>query len=85
MDWTYIKRHWTQISGVLLRRFPYANKHLVETYKGQPEVLTRHLAETHHLTVAEAREELRDWIMIQSLARDAMGAGLSDAHLQAAQ
>ena len=81
MTWTDLTKNWPLTRERLLRRFPMADETQLTQAKDAPDAVVRHLAEAHHLTEFEAREELTDWIMIQSLARDAMAAGLDEADL----
>lgn len=76
MDWTELTENWNGALARLEARFPLLNRdslpHPPESLSG----LTRHLADTHDLTALEAREELTDWLFVESLARQASEFGL---------
>ncbi|MGJ8605232.1 MAG: hypothetical protein ACSHXH_13995 [Marivita sp.] len=76
MNWTDITKNWHAALARLEARFPLLNK---DTLAHPPESLTNlseHLAITHDLTALEATEELADWLLIESLARQASEMGL---------
>lgn len=74
--WTQITANWQTSLKALMARFPYADEGQLTLHKDKPDALMRHLAQSHHLTEAEAREEMADWAFVQALARDASAAGI---------
>ena len=70
-NWPDFSSNWSATLDKLRVRVPLVD---VEGMLSRPralEDLTAHIAETHDLTDGEAREELTDWMLIQSLARKA--------------
>ncbi|WGW02895.1 hypothetical protein [Tropicibacter oceani] len=69
-----LTRHTTNWSGFLDRlrhRFPHVDPDLLADPVQDPAELTRHLAQQHDLTLLEASEELRDFLGLEDLARQA--------------
>ncbi|MCJ7871968.1 hypothetical protein [Phaeobacter sp. J2-8] len=71
MNWTDMTRDWGRALRHLKRRFPHIDETALSSPPIPPEAMAEHLARQHDLTDLEAEEELKDWIYIQSLARQA--------------
>ena len=76
MTWTDITANWHTTVQRLEARFPRLNRDALSQPPECISSLTRHLADTHDLTALEAREELADWLFVESLARRASEMGL---------
>lgn len=85
MNWTDLATDWTTNLQALIKRFPYAQEHDLTAHKDAPNALTDYLAQSHHLTPLEAREELETWMFLQGLAREASDLRSHDSHLVAAE
>jgi hypothetical protein len=72
MSWHHITADWPSTKKRLRRRFPHLCEETLDSPPRDRGALTRHLATTHHLTLFEAREELDDFLHIESLARRVM-------------
>lgn len=71
MNWTDITREWPRSLRGLRDRFPYFDEKEMSRMPRETTVMAEHLARQHDLTPLEAEEELKDWLYIQSLARQA--------------
>jgi hypothetical protein len=71
MMWSEIVSDWTQAVTTLVKRFPKLDQGTLPTAPTNSDDFVDYLTHTHDLTPLEAREELRDWMTIQGLARDA--------------
>jgi len=85
MTWTDLTENWTATVSRLLDRFPHADRAELLRSADAPEAVVQHVADSHHLTLTEAREEMADWAFIQSLARDGSAAGVFEDRLFAAE
>ena len=61
MRWSRIAELWEDLVDQLIGRWPEMDMATVRAASGEQERLVAHLAEAHHLTIAEAREELEIW------------------------
>ena len=50
----------------LCEQFQHLDLAVLTRFRGDPEKITRYLAQTHDLTVVEAAETLDDWLMFQA-------------------
>ena len=71
MTWAEMTSNWGSIITRLQNRFPHIDHAALQTPPQDTRHLTRHLAERHDLTLLEADEELRDWMFVEGLARQA--------------
>ncbi|MEC3862111.1 hypothetical protein VK792_12525 [Mesobacterium sp. TK19101] len=71
MTWHDIVANWSQVVRRLHKRFPQIDSDVLDEPPLLPQHLTQHLAERHDLTLLEADEELRDWMFVEDLARQA--------------
>ena len=71
MPWHHLSANWAALSGRLLQRFPHIDQARLSEAPRDSSALTRHLAESHDLTLGEAREELEHFLSIADLARQA--------------
>jgi hypothetical protein len=85
MNWTDLANDWNSNLKALIKRFPYAQENDLTSHKDAPGELTEYLAQSHHLTHREAREEMETWLFVQGLAREAADLRSHDAHLVAAE
>ena len=81
MTWAQFASNWNVYFTVLLRHFPYATPKALEQARIGPTALSRVIAESHDLTEPEAREELDNFLALQSLARVALDMRAQDAGL----
>ena len=71
MDWHELSANWDTMMLRLKRRFPGIDQSRFTQPPRDSAALTRHLADMHELTVAEARDALQDFMRVESLARRA--------------
>ena len=71
MTWAEITENWGNTLHRLQQRFPHIDRSALNAPPPDTSHLARHLAESHDLTVLEAAEELRDWMFVEGLARQA--------------
>ncbi len=71
MTWTNATDDWAAWFGRLKSRFPYLDDCAVPFAKRDRARFEAYLAETHNLTLTEAREEIDDFLFIESLIREA--------------
>ncbi|MCF6443288.1 hypothetical protein [Nereida sp. MMG025] len=57
--------------AAIKQRFPQADLAHLQVVHHDKHKLVAHLAETHHLTMTEAMEEISDWLFVQELEDDA--------------
>lgn len=84
MAWSKVTSHWNFNLQALARRFPYAASSDLKAANEEPIAISRVIAKTHDLTEPEAREELENFLDLQSLARDAADLRSRDAAMIAA-
>lgn len=51
-------------------RFPYLRGNLAPSLLQDYDAFVAHLAQTHHLTLTEAREEVEDFLYVEGLMRE---------------
>lgn len=61
MSWTNIAELWDDLVDQFLKRWPATERTSLVAANGSQRELARHLADSHHLTMAEALEELDLW------------------------
>lgn len=64
-DWKFTLRG-------LKDRFPHLDEKEIARCPPATQAIAEHLAQRHDLTPLEAEEELKDWLFVQSLARQAV-------------
>ncbi len=79
MTWTDLANNWNTHLRALLERFPYADRGALGAAMGEPDSTARVLAQSHDLTLHEAREVLDDFLFVQGLARDTADIRRHDA------
>ncbi|MEL7345362.1 MAG: hypothetical protein AAFN59_10975 [Pseudomonadota bacterium] len=67
MSWSRIAELWDDLVDQLVGRWPAMDMDVVRAASGAQDRLAAHLAQSHHLTMSEALEELELWR--ESLAR----------------
>ncbi|MGH1577132.1 hypothetical protein [Planktotalea sp.] len=70
MNWSDLSVDWTTFLTAVARRFPYLDASLFRRSNTDLSTLVQAVAQSHDLTEHEAREELEDFLLIQSLSRD---------------
>jgi len=71
MSWHEFSANWTQMIDRLKERFPEMRPGDFSAPPRDSRALTQHLAETHDLTLFEAKEELHDFLYVEGLSRAA--------------
>lgn len=61
MSWSRIAEFWEELVDHLMGRWPAMDVATVRAASGKQDQLAAHLAQAHHLTLSEAREELEIW------------------------
>jgi len=77
--WTKLTENWSENLQAIARRFPHVSAQMLDPLKGELMEISRVIAQTHDLTKPEAREELENFIDLQSLARKAADFRSHDA------
>jgi hypothetical protein len=57
---------WPRLLDQLCEQFQHLDLAVLTRFRGDPEKITRYLAQTHARTVVEAAETLDDWLMFQA-------------------
>ncbi len=81
LSWAQFASNWKANLPVLMHRFPHAKAQEFDKGKISPNALSRVIAQSHDLTEHEAREELDQFLDLQSLARSALDLRTHDAAL----
>ena len=71
MTWHHLSANWDAIVHRLQSRFPNLDRDSIAEPPRDSRALMAHLAEAHDLTLFEARQELQDFLDIETLARQA--------------
>lgn len=71
MDWTDLTQNWASAFSRIKTRFPNLDDGSMPFLKLDRDRFEAHLAETHELSLEEAREEFQDFLYIETLAREA--------------
>ncbi|SLN16489.1 hypothetical protein [Pseudooctadecabacter jejudonensis] len=66
MSWTTALTHWPQLLEQLAADFPQLEAAALKRFRGDRDKMEIYLADAHHLTRAEARETLNDWLMYRA-------------------
>ncbi|WP_425046330.1 hypothetical protein [Primorskyibacter sp. S87] len=70
MKWTDLTQDWASSFPRVKSRFPHLDDSSMPFLKLDRNRFEAHLAETHQLTVTEAREEFEDFLFVESLSRE---------------
>ena len=79
MAWTKLTENWSENLQAIARRFPHVSAQMLDPLKDELMEISRVISQTHDLTKPEAREELENFIDLQSLARKAADFRSHDA------
>ncbi|WP_146345413.1 hypothetical protein [Falsiphaeobacter marinintestinus] len=71
IDWTDLTQNWASAFSRIKTRFPNLDDGSMPFLKQDRDRFEAHLAETHQLSLEEAREEFRDFLYIETLTREA--------------
>lgn len=69
MDWAEIFGNWGQRIELIRDRFPHVEESALARRCASKRDVISYLAESHQLTLDEAREELEDWLFTLGLSR----------------
>lgn len=61
---------WTACLPRIQDRFPYLRPNIAPSLLRDRDAFVAHLAQTHHLTLTEAKEEVEDFLYIEGLLRE---------------
>lgn len=70
MDWSDLTRNWAHAFDRMKTRFPNLDDASMPFLKLDRSRFEAYLAETHQMTLREAREEFQDFLYIETLARE---------------
>ena len=70
MNWSELTQDWAHWFARIKSRFPNLDDSSMAFVKLDRSRFEMYLADTHHITLEEAREELADFLYIETLARD---------------
>lgn len=62
MSWNHLIANWTDMMHRLSASFPHMDLNALQRFRGDRVKLEHYLAETHDLTLSEARETIEDWL-----------------------
>lgn len=71
MTWSDLTLNWALWFKRIQTRFPHLDESAMPFLKQDRDRFEAYLADTHNLTLHEAREEFEDFLYIESLAREA--------------
>ncbi len=71
MTWSDLTQNWSEWFARIKDRFPNLDDGAMPFAKTNRERFEAYLADTHDLTLVEAREELDDFLFVENLAREA--------------
>ncbi|MCR9126502.1 MAG: hypothetical protein NXH82_10280 [Rhodobacteraceae bacterium] len=72
MTWADLTQNWAIWFARIKQRFPNLEDSAMPFLKQDRQRFECYLAETHQLTLTEAREEFEEFLYIESLAREAI-------------
>ncbi|TNF63694.1 MAG: hypothetical protein EP307_04645 [Rhodobacteraceae bacterium] len=72
MTWSDLTGNWGAWFARIKTRFPNLDDGAMPFLKQDRDRFEAYLAQTHDLTLEEAREEFEDFLYVESLAREAM-------------
>ncbi len=70
LDWSDLTQNWALAFSRIKTRFPNLDDGSMPFLKQDRGRFEAHLAATHQLSLEEAREEFRDFLYIETLARE---------------
>ena len=70
MKWTDMMTDWPHWSARMRDRFPYLDLREMERKRHDRRAFEAYLATSHNLSLNEAREEIEDFLYIETLARE---------------
>lgn len=70
MNWSDIQSNWAVCASRLESRFPKLDRHELWKLRRSRSSFEAYLAQSHDLTLGEAREEVEDFLFIEGLARE---------------
>lgn len=70
LNWSDLTQDWSTSYARAKMRFPNLRDSDMPFVKQNRQRFEAYLAERHHLTVTEAREELEDFLFTESLSRE---------------
>lgn len=70
MTWSDLTKDWAVWFKRIQTRFPHLDDSAMPFLKLDRDRFEAYLADTHNLTLREAREELEDFLYIESLAQE---------------
>lgn len=62
MPWTHVLACWPDLLDHLIADFKHLEMSALRRFRGDRQKMEVYLAETHDLTILEARETLNDWL-----------------------
>lgn len=71
MTWSDVTQNWADVFSRIKGRFPNLDDGAMPFAKTDRSRFEAYLADTHDLTLTEAREELDDVLYVETLAREA--------------
>ena len=77
LNWTDLTKDWDASYARAKRRFPNLLDKDMASVRNDRKRFEAYLAERHHLTVNEAREEVEDFLFTEGLNREFYRASLS--------
>ncbi|WP_170477728.1 hypothetical protein [Ruegeria arenilitoris] len=70
LNWADLTQDWSALYSRAKLRFPNLRDKDMATMRKDRKQFEAYLAERHHLTVTEAREELEDFLYTEGLKRE---------------
>ena len=70
MKWSDITADWPEWSQRIRDRFPYLENGPMDRARHNRRAFEAYLADTHNLSLNEAREEIEDFLYVETLARE---------------
>lgn len=71
MTWSDLTQNWGEWIARFKKRFPNLDDAAMPFAKVDRSRFEAYLAHTHDMTLSEAREELSDFLFVETLAREA--------------
>ena len=70
MKWADIEKDWAIWSPLMRARFPYLETRAMNRTRHDRQAFEAYLAQSHNLSLNEAREEIEDFLYIETLASE---------------
>lgn len=70
MQWSDITKDWAIWSPLMKARFPYLETRTMNRVRHDRKTFEAYLARSHNLSLNEAREEIEDFLYIETLASE---------------